>query len=118
MNPGRHLSAYLIPMLIFQTVVCVFAVIKSIRMAAAEYQTPKVMTVLLRDSATYFGSILAVLVVNIVIFSAARVRQSFSRFITDQYSLLLGAVLAGRRCVRVCSFPCITTMFEQEHVAL
>ena len=61
-------------MLIFQSTVCVLAVIKSVQTAAAQYNTPKVMVVLLRDSAAYFGSILSVLIVNIVIFSAARVR--------------------------------------------
>ena len=62
-------------MLIFQSTVCVLAVIKSVQTAAGEYNTPKVMVVLLRDSATYFGSILSVLIVNIVIFTAARVRR-------------------------------------------
>lgn len=63
-------------MLIFQSTVCLLAVIKSVQMAAAQYSTPKVMVVLLRDSAAYFGSILSVLIVNIVIFSAARVRRA------------------------------------------
>ena len=74
-NQGKDTSAYLIPMLIFQSTVCVLAVIKSVQTAAGEYNTPKVMVVLLRDSATYFGSILSVLIVNIVIFTAARVRR-------------------------------------------
>ena len=60
-------------MLVFQSILFVLAVVKSIQVAAAEYNTPKVMVVLLRDSAAYFGTILAILVVDITIWAAGRV---------------------------------------------
>ena len=77
-NSSDHMYAYLVPMLVYQCTLCTLTVVKSIQVAVAEYNTPKVMAVLLRDSAAYFGSILAILVINITIFKAARVRPYFS----------------------------------------
>ena len=76
--PSRHLAFDFIPMLIFQTSICALAVTKSIQAAAAQYKTPRIMVVLLRDTAMYFGSILLVLIANIVVFTAIRVRASSS----------------------------------------
>ena len=73
-DPSRRLALDFIPMLAFQTVVCALAIVKSIQVAVAHYSAPRVMVVLIRDSCAYFASILAVVMVNIVVFAAARVR--------------------------------------------
>ena len=75
-NSSTHMWSYLVPMLTFQTTLCVLAVIKLIQVASARYSTPAVMFVLLRDSAAYFGIILAWLIADITIWAAGRVRQN------------------------------------------
>ena len=60
-------------MLAFQSIVCSLAIVKSVQVAVAQYSAPRVMVVLLRDSGSYFASILVVIITNIVIFAAARV---------------------------------------------
>ena len=65
--------AYLVPMLVFQSVLFVLAMFKAVHVAYRPLDTPRVVSVLLRDSMAYFGSILAVFVVNLTIWTAARV---------------------------------------------
>ena len=80
---GRWLGAAFIPMVAFQIVVCVLAVIKSAQTALAQYRASRLMTVLLRDSAMYFGSMLAVSLANVVAFTAVRVRSSRATHLCD-----------------------------------
>ena len=77
-NPIRRLALDFIPMLVFQTSVCALAIVKSVQVAVAHYSTPRVMVVLIRDSCAYFASILVVVLANIVVFAAARVRSTHS----------------------------------------
>ena len=65
--------AYFIPMLATQITLCVLALIKALQMASAEYATPRVVVVLLRDTMVYYGSILALYVINEIIWTVARV---------------------------------------------
>ena len=73
-DSNTHVWATLIPSLVFHSTLCSLAAVKCLQWARFEFGTSRVMIVLVRDSATYFGGILVITVINMVIWSAARVR--------------------------------------------
>ena len=76
-TPTRHIWAYWIPILTFESTLFVLATIKAIEVARHEFRTPKILAVLLRDSVAYFGGIVAIILTNLVISAAARVCSRF-----------------------------------------
>ena len=60
-------------MLVFETTLCVLAVVKSVQIARAQLYTSKVLSTMLRDTVAYFGGILVIIIANLVIWFAARV---------------------------------------------
>ena len=72
-NPSDHTWAYWIPMLVFETTLCVLAIVKSVQIARAQLYTSKVLSTMLRDTVAYFGGILVIIIANFVIWFAARV---------------------------------------------
>ena len=68
--------AYWIPMTIFETILFVLAIVKCFKLARDHSHAPKALIVLLRDSILYLGGVLALLLCNLVIWAAARVRSA------------------------------------------
>ena len=71
--------AYWVPMAAFESVLFVLAIAKSIHIARSESNTPKVLTVLLRDSVLYFGGVMFVILTNLIIWASVRVSVSSHR---------------------------------------
>ena len=65
----------------FESTLFVLAIIKAVQAGRNELHTPKILVVLLRDSVAYFGGILAIILTNLVIWAAARVRRSRQNFL-------------------------------------
>ena len=70
--------AYWVPMLVFETVLFALAIAKAFEEFRRQSHTPRILIMLFRDSVAYFGGVLAVILANLVIWSAARVRRSGS----------------------------------------
>ena len=73
-TPNKHIWAYWVPMLAFESTLFMLAVVKAFEVARQEVNTSKILAVLLRDSVIYFGGIVAIILTNLVISSAVRVR--------------------------------------------
>lgn len=71
--PDKHIWTYWVPMLSFEIVLFATALVKAFAVAREESYTPRILTVLLRDSIAYFGGVGAIAVTNLVVWSAARV---------------------------------------------
>ena len=67
-------------MLAFESVLFVWAIVKAFKVAQQESQTPKILAVLLRDSTAYFGGMFAIILTNLIIWSAARVCEMPTAF--------------------------------------
>ena len=72
--PSAHMWARWVPQLGFESIVFGLAIVKTVQVARNGPHTPKVLVVLLRDSVVYFGGILAILIANLAVYAAARVR--------------------------------------------
>ena len=70
----KHFWAYWVPLTVFETILFSLAVFKAFEIARWESATPKLCTVLLRDSAMYFGGIVAITAANLVLYRLAGVR--------------------------------------------
>ena len=68
-----HMWAYWVPLLSFQTVLFVLAMAQVLIEARREWNTPKLLVVMLRDSLVYFGGMLAIILANVMIWATARV---------------------------------------------
>lgn len=67
---------YWFPTSVFQCVLLVLAIAKIVKAARQEWQTPKLLIILVRDSLVYFGGALAIILVNACMWSTARVSSS------------------------------------------
>ena len=74
-----HVWAYWVPLSLFQGAVFVLAITKVYEAVQQEWHAPKLLVTLLRDSLVYFGGALAVILVNVLIWSTARVCAASSR---------------------------------------
>ena len=74
-DSGTNVWTYLLPSLVFHSTICVLAIAKCLQWARHGYGTSRVMGVLIRDSAIYFGGFCVVTIVNMVIWASARVRM-------------------------------------------
>ena len=72
-NPSSHMWSYWVPLFSFQSVLFLLAIAKVCESARKEWRTPRVLVVLLRDSLTYFGGVFAIILVNVLIWTTARV---------------------------------------------
>lgn len=70
-----YIWAYWVPMAAFESVLFLLAIIKSVQVARAESNTPRVLAILLRDSVLYFGGVIAVILTNLVFWAGVRVRR-------------------------------------------
>ena len=61
-------------MLTFESTLFTCAMVKVFRVARDETRAPRILAVLLRDSVAYFGGMLTIILANLIIWSAARVR--------------------------------------------
>ena len=68
--------AYGIPAVALESLLFLLAINKAFEVARQDMRTPRILIVLLRDSAVYFGGTLAILLINMGITVAARVRLS------------------------------------------
>ena len=57
----------------FEVVLFVLAVAKCVQLARSESNTPHILSVLLRDSVSWFGGVMIVILTNLVIWATARV---------------------------------------------
>ena len=74
-DSNTNVWTYLLPSLVFHSTICVLAVARCIHWGRHGYGASRVMGVLIRDSATYFGGFCVVTIVNMVIWASARVRM-------------------------------------------
>ena len=72
---SSHMWMYWLPMLAFESTLFMLAIVKAARVARGVASTPNVLVVLLRDSIAYFGGIIAIIIANLVLEAAARVRR-------------------------------------------
>ena len=70
---GKDLWPYWVPVLTFETTLVMLAAVKSVQCALSSYGTCRTLRVLVRDSVLYFGGTAACMLVNFVIWVAARV---------------------------------------------
>ena len=63
-------------MLAFDGILFALATVKAIKVAREDSPSPRLLTVLLRDSVMYFGGASAIAVTNLVVWVAARVRTA------------------------------------------
>ena len=73
-TPGSYSWAYWVSALSVRAIYFGMAIYKSFAIAHDEY-TPRVLVVLLRDSVAYFGAVVGIILANMIIWLAARVRQ-------------------------------------------
>ena len=64
------------PSLVFHSTLCILAVSKCPQWVGHGYSTRRMIGVLIRDSAIYFGGFCVVTVVNMLIWAFARVRKT------------------------------------------
>lgn len=64
-----------LPLLSFEVPVFILAIIKTVQVARDEYNSPHMMFILLRDSIMFFVIVLAVILVNCVIWASHNVSQ-------------------------------------------
>ena len=76
--PVQHIWAYWIPVLVVESLLFALAIIKALRIGLAESGTSPILNTLLRDSVVYFGGMLAIILVNLIIYCTARVRRASS----------------------------------------
>ena len=69
---------YWVPLLGFESVIFVLAMYKGVEESRMGWSKPRVLDVLLRDSLIYFGAVFVNIVVNLLIWIAARVRRAVS----------------------------------------
>ena len=68
-----HAWAFWVPPIVFESVLLVLAIVKAAQVAHQEAPTSKILGVLIRDSVVYFGGTLSIILVNLVIYTVARV---------------------------------------------
>ena len=71
--PDKNVWTYWVPMLSFESILFAAALFKAFKVTREEAFTPRILTVLLRDSIAYFGGVGAIAVTNLVVWTAARV---------------------------------------------
>ena len=82
------------PSLVFHSTLCILALVKCPQWAGHGYNTRRMIGVLIRDSATYFGGFCVVAVVNTLIWAFARVRMPlFGPLVAQATNMLTIVVL-------------------------
>ena len=71
-----HFWAYWVPLSVFQGAIVVLAIIKIWETGKQDWYTPRLLKILLRDSLAYFGGAVAIIIVNMLIWSIGRVRTA------------------------------------------
>ena len=75
-NSDLHIWAYWVPLSAFQGTIFLLAIAKVCEIGKRERRRPQVLVVLFRDTLSYFGMMFAIILVNVLIWSVARVRMA------------------------------------------
>jgi len=90
--------AYWIPTIIFESVLFLLAIYKSIEIAQESATTPNLMFILIRDSVIFYGGMFAVVMTNCIVWAVGR-PTLFSAFPSTLFSI--GSILACRMLLNV-----------------
>ena len=85
-NLHVHIWAYWVPSSVFQGVILYLAINKIWEIGKQNWHTPKLLEILLRDSLAYLGGAIAIIMVNVLIWSVGRVRLVKASFFAEPVS--------------------------------